>query len=162
MTLGYALLMRRLLVLVVSGLVLLPLGSVTRAATETPTEKARAAYGLSRELMSPYCPGRTLADCPSPNAAALREEIRDRIGAGVPPDVVRADLERRFGSAVQGTPPSALGWTLPALVLAFGAVGLGVALAKLSRRSAEAPADNEPVPPDLEREIEEELRELGS
>ncbi len=152
--------MRRSLALVVLGLLLLALGPVDEAAAETPTEKARAAYALSRELMSPYCPGRTLADCPSPDAGALREEIRDRIGAGVPPEVIRADLERRFGSAVRGTPASALGWTLPALALAFGALGLGVALAKLSRRSAEAPADDEPLPPDLEREIEEELREI--
>ena len=141
---------------------MLALGPVAEAAAETPTEKARAAYALTRELMSPYCPGRTLADCPSPDAGALREEIRDRIGAGVPPEVIRADLERRFGNIVQGTPPNALGWTLPALGLALGALGLGVALARLSRRSAEVPVESEPLPPDLEREIEEELRESGS
>ena len=37
---------------------------------------ARTAHELSRELMSPYCPGRTLADCPSPDAGAVRDEIR--------------------------------------------------------------------------------------
>jgi cytochrome c-type biogenesis protein CcmH len=149
------------LALVLWALLLVPLGPVNGAEAETQTEKARAAYALSRELMSPYCPGRTLADCPSPNAAALREEIRDRIEAGVTPDIIRADLEDRFGSALQGTPASAFGWILPALILALGALGLGVALVRLSRRGAEAPTDDPPLPADLEREIEEELRELG-
>ena len=83
--LGYVSLMGRFLAVVFWALLLVPLGPVNGAEAETPTEKARAAYALSRELMSPYCPGRTLADCPSPDAAALREEIRDRIEAGVAP-----------------------------------------------------------------------------
>ena len=30
------------------------------------------SYELWNELMSPYCPGRTLAECPSPQAQTLR------------------------------------------------------------------------------------------
>ena len=51
-------------------------------AVEDAVERARRAYALAGELLSPYCPGRTLADCPSPDAGALREEIRTRIDSG--------------------------------------------------------------------------------
>lgn len=125
---------------------------------DSEIEKGREAYALSRDLMSPYCPGRTLADCPSPDAAALREEIRTRIGEGVPAEQVRADLERRFGSRVQGVPRGALGWSVPGLVLLAGAVLLVIAIRRLSRPAVE---DEPAIPTDLEREIERELRDQG-
>lgn len=82
---------------------------------------SREAHALARGLMSPYCPGRTLADCPSPDAGALREEIRARLAAGEAPDQVRAELEREFGDAVVGVPRTPLGWVLPGIGLLVGA-----------------------------------------
>ncbi len=128
-------------------------------ATETEIEEARTAYSISRELMSPFCPGRTLADCPSPDAAAVRVEILERVRAGVPPEKIRSDLELRFGETVRGIPRSALGWLFPVLVLAAGAGALGFALRRLSRRPTTAPGT--PRSPELEEEIERELREEG-
>jgi cytochrome c-type biogenesis protein CcmH len=150
--------MHRSLAPLVSLVLLLSAGLVY--GEETQTENARAAYALSRELMSPYCPGRTLADCPSPPAAALREEIRERIEGGASQEEIRRDLENRFGSAVRGTPSGAWGWALPGFVLAAGAVALALALMRLTRRRAGLPED-EAIPPDLERELREELRDLG-
>jgi cytochrome c-type biogenesis protein CcmH len=147
-------LMRRGWVLVVM-LVLLPMAG---PADEGVEERGREAYALSRELMSPYCPGRTLADCPSPNAAALREEIRDQLAAGASSEEVRADLERRFGDQVRAVPRGPLVWGIPILVLLAGAIALGVALRRLSSpqgREAEA------ISPELQQEIERELRERG-
>jgi cytochrome c-type biogenesis protein CcmH/NrfF len=121
-------------------------------------DRARSAYALARDLMSPYCPGRTLADCPSPDAAALRDEIRQRISAGTAPEEVRRDLEQRFGDAVRGVPRGPLAWGVPALLLVAGAVVLALALRRLSLSSGNADAA---IPPELEREIERELRERG-
>lgn len=130
--------------------------SAPSAAQDRSVDEGRAAYSLSRELMSPYCPGRTLADCPSPNAAALREEIRGRLAEGATPDEVRSDLEARYGDRVRAVPRGALVWIIPAAVLLAGLIGLGVALRRLS-----APAEDASVAPELEREIERELRERG-
>lgn len=107
--------------------------------------------------MSPFCPGRTLADCPSPDAAAVREEIREFIDAGVEKDVILERLEARFGDAIRGVPRSIWGWTLPGLVLLAGAVALVVVLRRISRRGA-VPDAGPVEDPELEEELERELR----
>jgi cytochrome c-type biogenesis protein CcmH len=147
--------MRRGWVLVWVMLVLLPIAGY---ADDSVVDRGREAYALSRELMSPYCPGRTLADCPSPNAAALREEIRDQLAAGATIDEVRGDLERRFGDQVRAVPRGPLVWGIPILVLLAGAIALAVALRRLSRPQG---GQAEAISPELEREIERELRERG-
>ena len=114
----------------IGPILLLAVASNVVAATQT--EEARTAYSISRDLMSPFCPGRTLADCPSPDAAAVRVEILERIREGVPPETVRRDLERRFGETVKGIPKSLVGWLVPILVLAGGAMALVFALRRLS------------------------------
>jgi cytochrome c-type biogenesis protein CcmH/NrfF len=149
--------MRLFLIAVIGFVLVLPAGSAPGA---DQTEKARAAYALSRELMSPFCPGRTLSDCPSPSASAVREEIREKIYAGVPPADVKREIEARFGIAVQGTPGSAIGWALPTIALILGAAAVVFALVRLSRRDTPSSGE-EPLPPDLEREIDEEIRESG-
>ena len=84
-------------------------------------ERAREANELARDLMSPYCPGRTLADCGSPDAAVVREEIRKALGAGESPESVRARIETRFGDRVVGVPRERTGWLLPIAALVAGA-----------------------------------------
>ena len=123
-------------------------------------EDARRAHALARDLMSPYCPGRTLADCPSPDAAALRAEIRGLLRAGLDETGVRARLEERFGDAVIGVPRGVLGWTLPGLVLLAGAGVLVFVLRRISGGeggSDPGPSDD----PELDEELERELRDRG-
>ena len=91
------------------------LGSLAcgRAEEDPEITRARQANELSRDLMSPFCPGRTLADCSSPDAAAVRVEIREALRAGEQPDQVRARIEARFGDHVVGVPRQALGLAAP-------------------------------------------------
>ncbi len=124
------------------------------------SQRARQAHSLAREVMSPYCPGRTLADCPSPNAAALREEVRGLIDAGVPAPDIRARLEARFGDVVIGVPRGFWGWSLPGLMLFVGAGFLVTALRRISRQ-ATGPEPRPPADPELEEELERELRARG-
>jgi cytochrome c-type biogenesis protein CcmH/NrfF len=138
---------------VVALLLMLGAGSAAGQAVSDP-EVARQAHGISSDVMSPYCPGRTLADCPSPNAAALREEVRELLTAGVPEAEVRARLEARFGDDIVGVPRSVWGWILPALALMLGAWALIMALRSLSQRS---PSEATAVDPDLEAELDREL-----
>jgi cytochrome c-type biogenesis protein CcmH/NrfF len=124
------------------------------------TESARRAHRLSSDLMSPYCPGRTLADCPSPDAAALRRELRNLLDAGVPEKEVRTQLEARFGGAISGVPRTRLGWVLPGIALLLGAVALVLALRRLSRAPRDAAGEPPVSDPELEAQLDAELERL--
>jgi cytochrome c-type biogenesis protein CcmH/NrfF len=110
--------------------------------------------------MSPYCPGRTLADCPSPDAAALRRELRNLLDAGVPEKEVRTQLEARFGGAISGVPRTRLGWVLPGIALLLGAVALVLALRRLSRAPRDAAGEPPVSDPELEAQLDAELERL--
>lgn len=120
---------------------------------------ARRAHGFSQQVMSPYCPGRTLADCPSPDALAVRQQVRDLIAAGVPEDAIRERLSTIYGDAIEGTPRSAWGWWTPIVALLLG----GAVLVYVLRRQLSGgagPAGEEP-PSDIERELDAELSDRG-
>jgi cytochrome c-type biogenesis protein CcmH/NrfF len=127
-------------------------------ATDPDTERARQANELSRNLMSPFCPGRTIADCSSPDAATVREEIRDALATGESPESIRKRIEARFGADhVIGVPRSGIGWALPIGMLLAGAGLLAVALV----RSVKPPrATAAPISPEMERELARELDEV--
>ena len=82
---------RRIVLHLVFAVALLVAGRET-ADAQTPARQA--ASDLSRQLMSPFCPGKLLADCTSPNAGELREAIdafrvfvTDIIAGGPVPDI---------------------------------------------------------------------------
>ncbi len=130
------------------------------AQVVSDTETARRAHAISSDIMSPYCPGRTLADCPSPDAAALRGEVRTLVAQGVSEPEIRARLEAHFGDVVRGVPRSLWGWLLPVVALLLGAVALVVALRRMLRPPPDA-AEASPVDPELEAELDRELAERG-
>ena len=121
------------------ALALALLAQTAPAQDDPEIARARAAHELSRELMSPYCPGRTLADCPSPDAGAVRDEIREALRQGEPVDSIRARIESRFGAQVIGVPTSLLGWMIPIVVLAAGALALVFALRRAVARGDALP-----------------------
>lgn len=124
------------------------------------------AYGLAHELMSPYCPGRTLAECPSPQAGELRFWILNQAAAGASEPEVRQMLAERYGDVLLAA-PRAEGWGLSAYIvpIACFVVGLPIALLiirRLVQGGAEtaaptAPATSAPIDPELERELDREL-----
>ena len=54
----------------------------TPALAQEPDRGMGWGYHLANELMSPYCPGRTLNDCPSSQAAELKSWILAQEQAG--------------------------------------------------------------------------------
>jgi len=136
------------------------------AAPETAGEDAYS-YALWTGLMSPYCPGRVLIDCPSPQADELRSWIQDQEDAGRGRTEVERDLYARFGDVILQA-PRASGFGLAAYVIPLVAAVAGVALvAAFLRRQARSgarvktgpspPPRRAPLDPDLERRIDEEL-----
>jgi len=119
-------------------------------------------HAVAREFMSPYCPGRTLADCPSPQAQTLRAWILVQEAAGRTREDVEAELLERYGDQLLAA-PRAQGFGLAAYAVPIGVFLAGGALvafflrreARLAR--AEAPAAAAPLSPELERLVDEEL-----
>jgi len=99
------------------------------------------SYDLADELMSPYCPGRTLSSCPSPQAAELVQWMVVQEAGGATQEQVVEMLIERFGEEILGAPP-AKGITLWAYVLpVLGfVVGGGLVVVALRRIVAKGPS----------------------
>jgi cytochrome c-type biogenesis protein CcmH/NrfF len=127
-------------------------------------EVERKAEALSRSIMSPFCPGRTVSACPSPNAHAWREDIRKWVREGVSADEIRARLAARMPEHnLTGAPPNRLGWALPIGIGVFSILILVLALRHLLKpRPAPAPkknADSAPPPADDREDWDAKLKQ---
>jgi cytochrome c-type biogenesis protein CcmH/NrfF len=122
-------------------------------------------YQVWREMMSPFCPGRTLADCPSSQADSLRLWIQVQEAAGRSREDVEAELVERYGDVVLGAPRARgfglAAYLVPVAAFLVGGVALAFFLRRHTRRRAVArpPAAAVPPPPDpeLERLVDEEF-----
>jgi len=127
-------------------------------------------YQLAHDLMSPFCPGRTLAACTSPQAAELRQWILLQESAGATREEVVANLQARFGDVIKSE-PNAEGWGLAAWLLPIGALVIGaglvaLVLTRMTARGATPPAHAPgntpavagPTDAELERLVDMELR----
>lgn len=114
------------------------------------------------DVMSPYCPGRTLADCPSPQAQDLRAWIADQEAQGRSRVEVEEQLYRLYGDMILSA-PRAEGWGLAAYLVPVGAFVLGGLVLVVFLRRQGGAVTAEPggvVPaedPELERIIDDEL-----
>ena len=127
-----------------AGLLTLLLSLMPATAHAAPEDVANA---VSQEVMSPYCPGVTLHDCPSSSAQEMREQITEWARAGMTKDEILARLEDEFGSSIRAVPRGSAGvfaWLLPALALAGGATAAFFLARRWSRRR---PATPTPAPP---------------
>jgi cytochrome c-type biogenesis protein CcmH/NrfF len=122
-------------------------------ATPALADPDDIAARISNEVMSPFCDGVTLHDCPSDEADELRREIAAWAEQGMSEDAIFERLEREYG-VVRGSPDSPAAWLLPA-VAALGGIAVVVGLA---RRWTRKPADEAlPVSPDERARIDAEL-----
>lgn len=120
-------------------------------------------YDVWNSMMSPYCPGRTLLDCPSPQAGELRDWIAEQEKAGRRREDVEEQVYQQFGDVVLQA-PRATGFGLaayvtPIVVVIVGAVGLAIFLRRQSAAARQAPAPiAAPPDPELDRIIDEEMQ----
>ena len=122
-----------------------PLAPVaSRNMSEIPPEASR----LIDQVMSPFCPGLILTNCPTLQADSLRKAIRTRIASGATRAEVLAELERVYGDAVRSAPDrSGFGltaWVVPGAAV-LGALLLLVIFLRRSRRAP--PPPSEPTTP---------------
>ncbi len=83
------------------------------------------AQEVGEEIMSPFCPGRTLQSCPSENARQLKLEITSLLKMGYSKDAVKRKMLIDYGEEISGLPANNsfknVAWLSPAL---FGLIGL--------------------------------------
>lgn len=122
------------------------------------------ANEVSQEIMSPYCPGVTLHDCPSGAATDLRYRIATWAEDGWSKERILDHLEAEFGDVIRATPPSSgaglIAWILPALAVLGGAIAVVFIVKTWSDRR------NSPPPPPISgsdrKRLETELGQFGT
>jgi cytochrome c-type biogenesis protein CcmH/NrfF len=130
--------------------------------TAQPRDPAAEAQAIFTSVMSPYCPGLLLADCPSAAAFELRADIRRRLDGGESRAAIEQDLYHRYGDVIRAVPP-ATGWgtVLRAAPAAALALSLGALTWWLSRRRAvDETASAGAADPAIEERLQQELDEL--
>ncbi|MFT4572131.1 MAG: cytochrome c-type biogenesis protein CcmH/NrfF [Hyphomicrobiaceae bacterium] len=139
--------MRHVFLLILAPLLFVVLCTPVDARDFTP-EVEREAAAVFHSVMSPFCPGKLIANCPSPKAVELREEVRTRISDGESGDAIREELFASYGDAVRAAPRTT-GFGLVAWILPFAFVlsGVIVVLAWYRRQRAHAPANAAPRSP---------------
>jgi cytochrome c-type biogenesis protein CcmH len=114
---------------------------------------------LEAELVCPTCKT-TLDQSDAPVARRMKAFIRERIAAGASEDEIKAELVDQFGREVLAEPPKRgfdlLAWVLPIAGVALGAIVVG-ALAWRWSRGRGVDAAEEPLDPELERRLDDEL-----
>lgn len=125
----------------------------------------REATNLYQQVFSPFCPGRSLNDCPSSKAAELKDQMRAELEAGRAPEVILNEVFQRFGDQYRAVPQfSGVGifvWLVP---IGFVAVGLMLAIGASVRRKrsgvSESTSDVPTLTAEEERRIQDELSRL--
>lgn len=144
------------------ALMLLVLVSVREVAAQQAEDKT--AGEIFNTVMSPFCPGLLLANCPSSQAADLRERIRTRLAAGATKAEVLDELYAEFGEEVLGAPPARgiglLAWIVPGAIMLLGAAGIVVWLRRSSRRARPAGPVVAPLDDAAQARLDAELLRL--
>lgn len=132
------------------------------AAVEKEAALEKKAHELYQQVLSPFCPGRSLNDCPSSKAQELKDELRDRLQAGESQETILQDVFARFGDQYRAVPIFAgvgvfvwlvpIGFVLFGLVLAV-LVSLGRKKGQVSQRAESVGQISESVAKKLADEL---------
>lgn len=135
------------------------------SASPAEQEPSPRVAGLARSIMSPFCPGRTLQSCPSPEAARWVADIREWTAEGRSDEQILQRLQARVPGFALAGPPTSTGWLLGLLPVAAASLVLLLVLRRLlslrgqalavERDRATAHAGD----PELDALLDDELRE---
>lgn len=118
------------------------------------------AHTISGEVMSPFCPGRSLNDCPSSLATDLRNQISEMLASGKSKDQVLEELYGKFGEQIRAMPKTEgfglVAWLSPFI---FVLLGLGVLTLWLSKHKPQTqqPVRNLEISPEMKKRIDDEV-----
>lgn len=126
--------------------------------SETPIKdpQRQALYEeIIHEVRCLVCQNETIADSTAPLAADLRREIRGMVVEGQSEDQIKTFLLNRYGDFVLYRPrfkeSTALLWLAPVLLVALGALTLGLILRRRAGLPSDVDADENPAPAEKPR-----------
>jgi cytochrome c-type biogenesis protein CcmH len=134
--------------------------SVADLPAQDQREVNRAAEEIYNSVMSPFCPGRLLATCPSSQAADLRDQIREQLAAGETKESVMDSLYAIWGEGVLGARRDAVAWLVPVAVIVVAGLLLVAWLRGTSRRDAARATVPAPIDAESRRRLEAEMSSL--
>jgi cytochrome c-type biogenesis protein CcmH/NrfF len=109
-------------------------------ASPAAANPADVANDIAAKVMSPFCAGVTLHDCPSAQAQALRDRIERWARQGQSEDQILARLEADYGVGIRSMPPAGdggwLAWAFPGAGLLVGLVLGWMLLKRWTSRAA--------------------------
>jgi cytochrome c-type biogenesis protein CcmH/NrfF len=95
---------------------------------QTLHENNALAEKIYSNILSPYCPGLTLKDCPSTQAKNLKDRIKENIDGGMGEADINTLLQNEFGDTIFAMPGvkgfNLLAWIVPGFFLFGGIVFL--------------------------------------
>jgi cytochrome c-type biogenesis protein CcmH len=134
------------------GVVVVAAIAVLALRSDVDTSPEARAGRLERQLACPVCSGESVADSNAPESRAMRDDIRERIGAGESDREIRDAYVRTYGERVLLTPDSrglaVVAWGLPVVALIVGGAVIVFTLRRWSRTSELAGAGTDAVPVD--------------
>jgi cytochrome c-type biogenesis protein CcmH len=119
-------------------------------AQENPTPTLDQIQAVARELYCPLCNGVRLDNCDLQACVQMRQQISDRLAAGVPKEQIKQEFVAQYGPVVLGEPPREglnwLVWLLPVVALIGGAVWIFMTLRGWTKTAPAAPAGQATAP----------------
>ncbi len=89
-----------------------------------PSKHEETMQEISASIMSPFCPGRLLVDCPSSSATELRHNILERLNRGESRAEIEEALITVYGEAMRAAPRAEgfglVAWVAPFFLLVVG------------------------------------------
>ncbi len=98
-------------------------------------EISRLRTEISNEIYSPFCPGKTLVMCTSPNAAAVRRDIQDLAREGKDKETIKNEIVARYGEEFRLVEPPAEDNAALGIVIVIGFLIAAALIVFFSRRS---------------------------
>jgi len=101
-------------------------GVVEAQEKQSAEQYKRTAQEIYLEINSPFCPGRSLHDCPTEKASELKEKILTQLTEGKVKEEVITNLATEFGNSIKALPDfkgaNILAWLLPVVFIGIGAL----------------------------------------
>ena len=132
---------------------------VSSAYAQDEGHVSRVTQEVSMEIYSPFCPGKTLAMCPSPNAAEVRMDIQNMAKTGMTVDEIKEKVVIQYGEEFRLVDPPLLDNVGLMGLLFLGMLGTGSIVWMWSRgRKGDAPEITD-GPPKADDDYVSELRD---
>lgn len=120
--------MKRLII--ISAVALCGLIAAAVGFSGTDPDAVPTLSQVSGRVMSPFCPGLTLDECPTDQSASLRAELESMIRQGSTNQEIDEWVVQNYGEVALATPSGMSAWLAP---VAVGVAGLALTVAFVSR-----------------------------